>query len=52
MGDDEILLSEFKTFLHTKPKKSVIDFDNRFTRKFDLQYKPKTTPEKFIAFKK
>ncbi|MEO8108573.1 MAG: AraC family transcriptional regulator [Ginsengibacter sp.] len=37
MDDDEILLSEFKTFLRRKPKESVIDFDNRFKGKFDLQ---------------
>lgn len=42
MDDDEILLSEFKTFLRRKPNENVIDFDSRFLGKFDLQVRRST----------
>ncbi len=37
MPNDEFLVSEFKKFLRRKPEENVIDFDNRFIHKFDLQ---------------
>jgi len=37
MPDDEFLLSEFKKLLEKKPEENIIDFDERFIHKFDLQ---------------
>lgn len=37
MPDDEFLLNEFKKLLEKKPDENIIDFDDRFIHKFDLQ---------------
>lgn len=37
MPDDEFLLSEFKKLLRRKPEDNIVDFDNRFIHKFDIQ---------------
>lgn len=37
MPDDEFLLSEFKKLLRRKPEENIVDFDNRFIHKFDIQ---------------
>jgi len=37
MPDDEFLLKEFKKLLEKKPDENIIDFDDRFIHKFDLQ---------------
>lgn len=37
MPDDEFLLNEFKKLLKKKPDENIIDFDERFIHKFDLQ---------------
>ena len=37
MPDDEFLLSEFKKLLGRKADENIIDFDNSFVHKFDLQ---------------
>ncbi|HEY5462774.1 MAG TPA: AraC family transcriptional regulator [Hanamia sp.] len=37
MPDDEFLLNEFKKLLEKKSDENIIDFDDRFIHKFDLQ---------------